>query len=93
MSNDMIYWVIIGAGFAATAVLALVVMAKTGRLSVAFAVSLLADAVIFIGGSLWWNGLYTGVQRMFGLFGFWIAFVNIEVIVFFALFIMKKRQG
>jgi len=93
LSNDVIYWLIIGAAFALTAVIALAVMKWTDKFAFAFGISFLANFVIFMIGSFWWNGLYAGVQRMFGLFGFWIAFVNIEVLVFFALFIMKKKQS
>lgn len=93
MSNDMIYWLIIGAGFVLAAGIALAVMKRTGKLGPAFGISFLVNCIIFVAGSFWWNGLYMGVQRMFGLFGFWIAFVNIEILVFFALFIIKKKQS
>jgi hypothetical protein len=93
LTHDTMYWSIIGAAFILTGIIAVAIMGRTNKLSAAFFVSLLVCLLITIGGSIWWNGLYEGVQRMFGLFGLWIAFVNIEVLVLFALFIMKKRAG
>ncbi|TBL81140.1 hypothetical protein [Paenibacillus thalictri] len=92
MSNEMIYWLFIGAAFIVSSVLALVLMVKLDKMAWAFWVSFAVNAVITAAGCFWWDGLYTGVQRLFGIFGYWIAFANIEIILFFALFIMKKRK-
>lgn len=92
MSNDMMYWLIIGSAFALTSLLALILMLRTNRLAPAFWISLAANFIIIVYGTLWWNGLYTGVQRMFGIFGFWVAFANIEILVFFVLFSIRKKQ-
>jgi hypothetical protein len=91
VSYDFYYWSIMSAGFILTGVLGVGIMFKTQKMLLSFIVSLLVNLAVFGGGSLWWAGLFEGFSRMFGLFGFGIAFVNIEVLLLFGLFIMRKK--
>ncbi|OXM84381.1 hypothetical protein [Paenibacillus rigui] len=92
MSYDFIYWFIMGAAFVISNVLGVGLMLKFHKLLLSFLVSFIVNLAIFLTAGIWWAGLFEGFSRMFGLFGFGIAFVNIEVLLFFTLFVMKKKS-
>lgn len=91
MSYDFIYWSIMGAAFVISNVLGVGLMLKSHKLLLSFLVSLIVDLAIFLAAGMWWADLFEGFSRMFGLFGFGIAFVNIEILLLFTLFVMKKK--
>jgi hypothetical protein len=93
LSYDLYYWLIMGAAFVVTNVLGIGLMWKTQKVLVSFGISLVVGLIIFVAASLWWASLFTGFSRSFGLVGFVIAFVNIEVLLLFALFIMKRKAN
>jgi hypothetical protein len=80
------------AAFIITNGLGVGIMLKTQKLLLSFLISLAVNLAIFGGAGIWWASLFEGFNRMFGLFGFGVAFVNIEVLLFFGLFIMKKKS-
>ncbi|PZE21024.1 hypothetical protein [Paenibacillus xerothermodurans] len=92
MSYDFYYWFIMSSAFVVTNVIGVAIMYKTRRFLLSFLVSLFVNTAIFVAAGVWWAGLFEGFSRMFGLFGYGIAYVNIEVLLVFALFIMKKKQ-
>jgi hypothetical protein len=91
MSYDFYYWLIMSAAFILTNVLGIGIMWKTQKMLLSFVSSLVVNLAIFTAAGIWWAGLFVGFPRTFGLFGFGIAMVNIEVLLVFALFIMKKK--
>jgi hypothetical protein len=91
LSYDFYYWLIMGIAFVVTNALGVGLMWKTQKLLLSFTVSFVIDLIIFAAASFWWASLFTGFSRTFGLVGYVIAFVNIEVLLLFALFIMKKK--
>lgn len=93
MSYDLIYWSIMGAGFVIANVVGVGLMLKSHKLLISFLVSFIVNLAIFVVAGIWWAGLFEGFSRMFGLFGFGIAFVNIEVLLLFTLFVMKKKSA
>ncbi|NOU98025.1 hypothetical protein GC093_33070 [Paenibacillus sp. LMG 31456] len=92
MSYDFYYWFIMSAAFIITNGLGVGLMLKTQKLLLSTLVSFIVNLAIFVVASIWWASLFEGFARMFGLFGFGVAFVNIEVLLFFGLFIMKKKS-
>jgi uncharacterized protein YacL len=93
MSYDYYYWLIMSVAFIVTNAVGVAIMYKTRRMLPSFLVSLAVNTVIFVAAGIWWASLFVGFSRMFGLFGFGIAYVNIEVLLVFALFIMKKKPN
>jgi uncharacterized protein YacL len=93
VSYDFYYWLIMSVAFAVTNALGVGMMYRTRKLLLSFLVSLAVNTVIFVSAGIWWAGLFIGFSRMFGLFGFGIAYVNIEILLVFALFIMKKKSN
>ncbi|GAA4862058.1 hypothetical protein GCM10023310_46820 [Paenibacillus vulneris] len=91
MSYDNIYWLIISAAFVFPLLIGILIMLKTKRMLVSFLISLAVNLAITVPSCMWWSSLFEGFSRMFGLFGFGVAFVNTEVLVLFALFIMRKK--
>ncbi|NHN31369.1 hypothetical protein [Paenibacillus agricola] len=92
MSYDFYYWLIMGVAFVVTNALGVGLMWRTQKLFLSFGASSALDLLIFAAAAFWWASLFTGFARTFGLVGFVIAFVNIEVLLLFALFIMKKKS-
>jgi hypothetical protein len=93
LSYDFYYWLIMSIAFVVTNALGVGMMWKTQKLLLSFAVSLLVDMIIFGVAGVWWASLFEGFSRTFGLAGYAVAFVNIEVLLFFALFVMKKKAA
>jgi hypothetical protein len=91
VSYDFYYWLIMSAAFIVTNSLGVGIMWKTQKMLWSFVISFLVNLAIFTAAGIWWASLFVDFARMFGLFGFGIAFVNIEVLLVFALFIMKKK--
>ncbi|TDF95785.1 hypothetical protein [Paenibacillus piri] len=91
MSYDFYYWFIMSAAFIITNAVGAALMLKTQRLLLSFLVSLAVNLAIFVPASIWWAGMFEGFSQMFGLFGYGIAFVNIEVLLVFGLFILRKK--
>jgi hypothetical protein len=92
LSYDFYYWLIMSAAFIAVNVVGVGLMWRTQKMLLSFAVSLIVNLIIFVAAGLWWASLFVGFPRTFGLFGYGIAFVNIEVLLLFALFIMRKKS-
>ncbi|MCS7462210.1 hypothetical protein N0M98_18890 [Paenibacillus doosanensis] len=93
MSYDFYYWSIMSAAFIATNLVGVLLMLKTKKMLLSFLVSLFVDLAIFVPACLWWASLFEGFSLMFGLFGYGIAFVNTEILLAFALFVMKKKAA
>ncbi|SFL24592.1 hypothetical protein SAMN03159341_104230 [Paenibacillus sp. 1_12] len=92
MSYDFYYWLIMGVGFIIPNLVGVGLMWKTQKLLMSSLVSLVINLIIFVPASLWWAALFVGFPRTFGLAGYGIAFVNIEVLLLFALIIMRKKS-
>ncbi|ULL14547.1 hypothetical protein DVH26_08855 [Paenibacillus sp. H1-7] len=92
MSYDTYYWLIMSVAFILTHVVGVLLMLKTQKLLLSFLASLAANLAVLIPASLWWASMFEGFALVFGLSGYGIAFVNTEVLVFFAIFIMKKKK-
>jgi hypothetical protein len=93
VSYDFYYWLIMSIAFIVTNAVGVAIMYKTRRMLLSFLVSLMVNTIIFVAAGIWWAGLFVGFSRMFGLFGFGIAYVNIEVLLVFALYIMRKKPN
>jgi len=92
LSYDTYYWLIMSVSFILTPVAGVLIMKKTEKLLVSFLISLAANVAVLAPASIWWASLFEGFSLVFGLVGYGIAFVNTQVLVFFALFIMRKRK-
>ncbi|WP_282936800.1 hypothetical protein [Paenibacillus sp. RC67] len=91
LSYDNIYWLILSAAFVFPLVIGILIMVKTKKMLVSFLVSLVVNLAITVPACIWWASLFEGFSRMFGLFGFGVTFGNTEVLLLFALFIMRKK--
>ncbi len=96
MTYDSIYWLIMGIGFVLTGVVGIGVMLKTRRLGASFIAGSAVNTLVFAAAGIWWAQVFSSPEDsfslMFGLFGFGIAFVNNEVLLFFAQLIMRNRM-
>ena len=93
MSYDFYYWLIMSAAFVVTNAVGVGIMYQTRRLLLSFLVSLAVNTAVFLTAGIWWAGLFEGFPKMFGLFGYGIAYINIEILLLFALFIMKQKSN
>ncbi|MGG1600395.1 hypothetical protein [Paenibacillus naphthalenovorans] len=97
MTYDSIYWLILGAGCILTGLVGIGSMIKTGKLLWSFLAGTAVNMIITFPSCWWWASVFAGpdhhFSRMFGLFGLLISFVNNEVLLFFAQFVMKKKTG
>lgn len=72
-------------------------MIKTKKLLLSFLAGTAINVIITVAACWWWISVFAGPEhhfsRMFGLFGLIISFVNNEVLLFFAQFIMRRKTG
>jgi hypothetical protein len=96
LTYDTIYWLIMGASFVLTGVAGIWAMYKTGKLGLSFLIGSFFNIVILVGACIWWARVFAAPEQqfslMFGIFGFGIALVNNEVLLFFAQWMMKRRN-
>jgi len=93
LSADLLYWVFMGISYVAAGGTALAVMLATRRFARAFFYSLAVNAVIHAIASVWWfNVSDTPLRFTLGrLLFYFIDFVNVQVLITFALISIKKQ--
>ncbi|UUZ80067.1 hypothetical protein LJK88_34520 [Paenibacillus sp. P26] len=95
MTYDTIYWLILGAAFVMTGLAGIPIMLKTEKILPSLLSGSAANLIITGAACWWWSTVFSGslqtFSRQFGLFGLGVCFVNNEVLLFFALLIMKRK--
>jgi hypothetical protein len=96
LTYDSIYWLIMGIGFLGTGIAGIWAMISTGRLGLSFLIGSVFNIITFVGAGIWWAQVFSAPEQqfslMFGMFGFGIALVNNEVLLFFAQWMMKRKS-
>jgi hypothetical protein len=94
MSVDTGYWTFIGIALIAALATGVPVMVVTRKLLRSFLISLAANSIVMISASVWLYWVTTEpLRHTIGKLVFYaIAFVNIEILIFFFLASLKKPQ-
>jgi hypothetical protein len=92
MTLEVWYWVILGVICIVPFVLGLYVMKRTQKISVSMVLSSAAGAIITSLASIWWvNGNDEPFTIRLGIGFYVISYVNIMVLVLFALLSIRKN--
>ena len=94
LSVDMLYWSFMGVAFIVTGIVGITIMLLTQKIGRAFWWSLAVNALIFIAASVWYYQISDAPFRhtLGRLLFYVIAFINIEVLIGFALLTLRKNH-